>query len=351
MINSKYLATYFTELLNSYGSEINKSFKIFADEGELKKAVKEYGKQPKEFTNGIAEIISSTLTPIRGIRLNTYAVQLTMYVDLAMDGFNEDKESLNLIALRDLFTKITEDNNGKTEFVKIDGISYSQSMTVGYPTNGTKSEVGYISDCLPIYWTFNLAMFEDGVNANDCKLIVNNVDIPFTRMVLTRQRTAEQNNFSKDSSTKTIMQMNGLSIDIVMPALKNNNVSNSIMLDVLKGGNRALSVRLETPMGDTMFIGTFGNTQASLDIATNVGYNVSIVESKENILEYEYKGSYWLTKEVDNTLSNTQEIDYNGKMSIYWGDGTYEYVDGSGILSHTYSDGKTKHTIRRYIGG
>ena len=31
MINTKYLATYFTDLLNQYGATYNKSFKIFAD--------------------------------------------------------------------------------------------------------------------------------------------------------------------------------------------------------------------------------------------------------------------------------------------------------------------------------
>ena len=351
MINSRYLATYFTDLLNKYGESINKNFKIFADEGELKQAVKEYGKKPKEFTNGIVEILSSTLTPVRGIRLDTYTIQLSLYVDLAIDGFNEDKESLNLIALRDLFTKIIEENNGSTEFVTIGDKSYSQSMTIGYPTNGTKSEVGYISDCLPIYWTFNLALFEDGVNANDCKLIVNNIDIPFTRMVLTRQRTAEQNNFSGDSSTKTIMQMNGLSVDIVMPALKGNNFSSLIMKDVLDGGNYALSVRIETPMGNTMFIGTLGNTQASLDIATNIGYNLSIVESKENILQYAYKGSGWVTRELDTYLSNTVEYDVSGTTSFYWGDGTYNFLEDGGKITHTYTDGKPKHTIRYFVGG
>lgn len=343
MINSKYLATYFTDLLNKYGKSINKNFKIFADEGELKQAVKEYGKKPKEFTNGIAEIISSTLTPIRGIRLNTYTVQLTMFIDLAMDGFNEDKESLNLIALRDLFTTIIEENNGSTEFVTIGDKTYSQSMTISYPTNGTKSEVGYISDCLPIYWTFNLAMFEDGVNANKCKLFINDIDIPFTRMVLTRQRTAEQNNFSGDKSTKTIMQLNGLSVDIVMPALKNNDVSNLIMLDVLDGGNYALNVKIETPIFTKRFIGTLGNTQASLDIATNVGYNLSIVEAKENLLDYDYNDK-WLYNNQHRLNPGHFQHNSETPATIYWGDGTVEELP-AGDYYHDYTDGKSVHTI------
>ena len=347
MINTKYLATYFTDLLNKAGKD-KKFFKIFADEGELKKSVKEYGKQPKHFTNGIVEIISSTLTPIRGIRLNTYTAQLTLYIDLALDGFNDDKESLNLIALRDIFTKVIEEYNGSTELIEIGGKSYSQSMTIGYPTNGAKSEVGYISDCLPIYWTFNLAMFEDGINANNCKLIVNGVDIPFTRMVLTRQRTAEQDNFTGDKSSKTIMQINGLSVDIVMPALNNNEFSNLIMRDVLDGGNYALNVKIETPVFTKIFIGTLGNTQASLDIATNVGYNLSIVEAKENILDYD-KNMWVIVK--DHTINPGYIYHaYGHPVTVYWGDGSVEeLVDGTHY--HDYTDGKKSHVVRLFHGG
>lgn len=347
MINTKYLATYFTDLLNQYGATYNKSFKIFADEGELKREVKEYGKQPKQFTTGLVEIISSTLTPIRGIRLNTYAVQLSLYIDLAMDGVNENKESYNLMTIRDIITKIIEDKNGTTAMVDVDGTSYSQSTTIGYPTTGIKSEVGFISDCLPLYWTFNFAFFEDGINANNCTLYINDVNIPFTRLVCTRQRTAEQNNFASDSSSKTIMQINGLSLDIVMPALSNNDVSNLIMKDVLNGGNYAISVVMETPVFTKAFIGTLGNTQASLDVATNIGYNISIVEGVPNTLDYSYD-TKWSTK-TSNSSSATVEITDGKPRTIYWGDG-YVDVFKTETITHIYDDGKTKHTIRIYGG-
>ena len=347
MINTKYLATYFTDLLNQYGERGNKFFKIFADEGELKREIKEYGKQPKQFTTGIVEIISSTLTPIRGIRLNTYTIQLSLYVDLAMDGVNEDKESYNLMTIRDIITKIIDDKNGSTSMVDIDGTSYSQSITICYPTTGMKSEVGFISDCLPLYWTFNLAMFEDGINANNCKLYINDTDIPFTRLVCTRQRTAEQNNFASDNSTKTIMQLNGLSLDIVMPALSNNDVSNLIMKDVLGGGNYAISVIMETPVFTKAFIGTLGNTQASLDIATNIGYNLSIVEGKPNILDYSYDTKW--SSITSNSATATVTITDGKSRTIYWGDGNVD-VFKTQTTTHTYTDGKAKHTIRIYGG-
>lgn len=345
MINSKYLANYFTELFNQYGENVGKTFKIFADEGELKSSVKEYGKQRVYPTNGIVEIVSSTLTPIRDIRLNTYNAQVTLFVDLNLDGLNKDKESLNLITIRDLISNLVEGTNGTTSFVEVEGITYTQSITVGYPTTGTKTDLGYINDCLPLYLTFNIAMFEDGVNANNCKLIVNGTDIPFTRMVLTRQRTAEQDNFAGDKSTKTIMQMNGLSVDIVMPALSNNDLSAIIMQDILSGGNYALNVQIETPLASTRFIGTFGDNVASLDVATNVGYNVSIVEGVENLLDYGYNGSKW--HEFKAKMDKAYVSAGNENVIVYWGDGMSEVVEAKHKISHLYDSKKTR-TIRAF---
>ena len=250
------------------------------------------------------------------------------------------------MAIRDIITKVTEENNGTTTMVDIDNISYSQSITMNYPTTGNKSEVGYISDCLPIYWTFNIAMFEDGINANNCKLIINDTDIPFTRMVLTRKRTAEQSNFAGDSSTKTIMQMNGLSVDIVMPALNNNNFSNLLMEDVLNGGDFALNVEIETPTINKTFIGTLGDTTASLDIATNVGFNLSILEAKPDVLDYGYNGSQW---RVVDTLKKQVKITLKNKSTVFWGDNNIEVLE-AGEYIYNYTDNKVKHTIRIYGG-
>ena len=352
MINTKYLANYFTNLLNEYGYNYGKYFKIFADEGELKKATKDYGKAPIDYTSGIVEVLSSQLTPIRDIRLYTYSVQITLFVDLALSGFNEDKESYNFIDIRDILTNIISDKNGETTFPEIGGKNFNQTLGFNYPTNGTKSDVGFISDCMPIYWSCNIALFEDGVNANECKIFVNGEELSFTRVVFTRQRTADSQTFNGDISQKTTMQSQGLSVDLVVPALKlkkdkdgnviGNEVSQLIMQDVLNGGNYALHCKIETPSVNKTFIGTFGNTQASLDIATNIGHNISIVEAKENLLDYVYTNKWQVYKGQESIT-----IDLNKKSTIYWGDGVVEELD-IGEHTHNYND-KKMHTI--YIFG
>lgn len=342
MINTKYLAEYFTGLLNTYGDGYGKNFKIFADEGELKKAVKEYGKAPVDYTSGIVEVLSSQLVPIRDIRLYTYSVQLTLFIDLALNGFNDDKESLNFIDIRDVLTNLIEKENGATSFINVKGKEFNQTLSLSYPTNGTKADVGFIRDCMPIYLGCTVALFEDGVNANECKIFVNDTELSFTRLVLTRQRTGDSQTFNGDVSQKTTIQSQGLSVDLVVPVLKTNEVSRLIMNDILNGGNPALHCKIETPLGNKTFIGTFGNTQASLDIATNIGNNISIVEGKEDTLDYYYTDKWQVYKG-----QGSQTIELTKKSTIYWGDGTIEQLD-IGSHTHDYQDSKM-HTI--YVFG
>ena len=341
MIETTYFAKYFTELLNKYGADYGKHFKVFADEGELKKATKNYDEAPKDYTSGIIEVISSSLVPIRDIRLNTYSLQITLFVDLALNGFTDEKESLNLVDVKKVLTELIDDNNGKTSFYG-GKPRYNQTITFDYPTNGQRTDLGFISDCMPIYLSCNVSMFQDGLNANDCSIILNGENISFTRAVFTRKRTADSQTFNGDGSQKTIIQSNGLSVDLVFP-LTDNQISRLFLQDVLNGGNFAINVEIKTPFVKKYFIGAFGDAQASMDIATNVGGNLSIVEAKENLLEYSNK---W---RIENVVGNV-EITANENDVIYWGDGTSEKATKQGNYEHIYSDGKTNHTVRIFGG-
>ncbi|MBO5309711.1 MAG: hypothetical protein J6A98_00715 [Clostridia bacterium] len=360
MINTKYFADYFTNLFNEFGREYDLHFQIFADEGGLKDAIKEYGKKPIEFTSGIATLVGTQLLPIRSIRLNNYTLQIELFVDTLMSGFNEAGESVNLNAIRECITRMIETVNGSTSSVTIGNVEYSQGIAIGYPITGSKGEVGFIADCLPLFITVNVSMFQDGLNANQCKLRVNNIELPFTSLTISRRKTAEQSTFNGDVETKTIIQAQGLSIDGVMPALKTNEISQMILRDILQCKNYALCVEIETPIVSKTFIGTFGDGTASLDLITNVGYNFSIVQAKENLLNYdyyEYIGGKWKIHTVVGNKGNAVLVNSNPgttvRFVIFWGDGTNEFVvfDGNKFeFYHNYTDGKESHTIRIFGG-
>lgn len=338
-INTKYFANYFTDMLNRYGAEYGKKFKIFADEGELKRAFKEYGKKPQEFTSGVAEVVSSGLSPVQDLRLDTYSVQVTLYVDLAMDGFNEDKESLNLIAIRDLLTKFIDEQNGVSSM----GNGINITMSVGYPTTGSKGEVGFISDCLTLYLNASFVMFQNGLNANNCKLVLNGENIPFTKLTFTRTRTAEQDLMNGETSTKASIQTQGLGVDFVMPALTNSEFSKLVMKDILLGLNEIVNVSIQTPLYERCFIGTFGNNIASLELAINVGYNVSLIEVNENSVNF---GENWTDELISGDYISVDNMGYD--CYYYFTDGAFYHKLGSEIFEHKFTDGKESHRVRIY---
>ena len=126
------------------------------------------------------------------------------------------------------------------------------------------------------------------------------------------------------------MQAQGLSVDLVAPALRSKEISKLIMKDVLFGGNYALNVKIETPLGNKNFIATFGNNQASLDLATNVGYNVSVVEGVDYLLDYDYVGSKWTKYKATESV---YELVLTEKSTVYWGDDVIEELEAG---THTH---------------
>lgn len=376
MIDTKYFANYYETILNNAGINYGKKFKIFADEGELKKAYQEYRKAKQHYVCGIVEITANQGVPIRDIKFDTYTCKLTLFVDLTVSGYDEEGQSIEMNEVREILTQLTDEIDGATSTVKIDNVSHSMTTTTDYYTLGDKTDLGFIAECLPIYWIGNFAFYESGLNSNDCKLKINGETVNFTRLTFTRKRTPESNTFNGDVSSKTIMQSQGLGIDFVMPATnKLDTFSNLVMYDILNGGNTALCIEIDTPTtykefrdeqtyaldGKKVFIGTFGDNVASLDIATNVGYNISVVEAKENLLNYMQHGgnvnSGWEIEEITENYKRYDLVAYKDCV-IFWGDGTIEKVNrqqdnidftSTYVLSHTYKDNKPIHTMRVFL--
>jgi hypothetical protein len=103
-------------------------------------------------------------------------------------------------------------------------------------------------------------------------------------------------------------------------------------------------VRVATPLKDIEFIGILGNTALNMDAGLNAGYNVSIIQGNEQALVYD--NNWTITKESAATI--TKNLTAGG--TIYWGDGTQDRYENAGTYTHTYTDGKTSHTIRMFGG-
>ena len=348
MIDTLHLANYLQNILNQNSSGLD--FLVFADEGDLVATQKIKGVK-KTYVNSLLEITSSTIIPIKNLTFHTINAQLMVLADTTDAGYVEEtdkkrKQSRNLILVKECIAELISTLNGNTVLLNDDEKTYNATFSISRPTDGQKDSLGDITEFIPLYVNIGVNVFDNGVNTNQVSLKLNHEDIHFTRMVLTKAKTADQNNFAKDKASKTFALIGGKSIDITTPVL-NTAFSRFVMEDVLNDNtlNRAVDVRLETPIGNAHFIGILGNTQISGDVGANLGYNISLVQGVERVLKYDEN---WQKISLTET-AKTYTINMRGAGSIYWGDGTTDYVTEASRIQHTYTDGKA-HTIYKYGG-
>lgn len=349
MIDTLYIANYIQNVLNqnSFGLD----FLIFADEGDLV-ATKKIGNQRKSFVQGLIENTSSTIVPVKNLSFRTLNMQLMILADISDAGFVEEtnkkrKQSRNFLNIKESLEEMIAKLNGLTTIFDDGEKTYNVTIGMSMATNGQKESLGHINEFIPLYMNISFNLFENGINTNNIKLIVNHENLHFTRIVLSKIKTADQNNFANDKTAKTFALVGGKSIDFVLPVLE-TEFSKVIMEDFIDENslNRAIDVRLETPLGNTQFIGILGNTQTSGDVGLNLGYNISIVQGVEKMLKYD---TNWQKINVpEGTLTKT--ISMNKEGTIYWGDGTYDYVTDISRITHTYTNLSKPYTIYKFGG-
>lgn len=341
MIDTLFIANYLQNLLNTG----ERKYVIFADEGDLKKSVKDKDKVI-EYTHGVVKIVSTTIVPVKALSLSTINAQLTLIVNLAQDGYVEieengitRKQSISLISVKKDLDNLISQLNGQVVVLNDGEKSYTSNIALSQPTNGLKMALGEINEGLPLYINLSLVTFENGVNANECHYYVNGEDIYFTKLTITKVSTNDQAQFVNGKTGKSYALTNGRSFDMVIPTI-NSDVSKSIMKDILgtRDTNTALAVRVDTPLEKNNYICIFGNNAINIELGTNCGYNTSFVEGVPNQLIYD---EHWTTQQGSGTI----ELEAKTGAIIFWGDDTSTYAESDSTYSHTYTDTRA-HTIR-----
>lgn len=347
MIDTLFLANQIESNLNT--NDLGIQFLIFADEGDMQKTIKK-GAYIEKYTHGLIETLSSTIVPIKNMNYLTITAQVMILVDLADTGYVTEGEkhrtqSNNLINIKQCVNELIQNLNGRVVNVEDENKTYTLTMGFNRPISGQKMSLGEISEGLPLYFTVTFNFFENGVNANDCKIIINNENIYFTRAVISKIKTSDQNEFAEISGGRTCALIGGKSIDLVIPCV-NTDISRLIMQDILEDDflNKAIAIRIETPLYSKNFIGILGNETVSMEAGTNLGYNISLVQGVEHLLSYD---SNWKIEEVTGSeISKT----LNGAGFVFWGDNKSDYVEGNKTITHIYADNKESHTIYIYRG-
>lgn len=342
MIDTIYIANFIERELNK--NSLNKPFRVWADEGEL------IQDKTQNLTQGIIRVTGNTLVPIKNINFETVNAQLMILVDLDITGATEEgdydrEQSRNLLDVKQCLADVIERLNGQTQTEEINGKNYAITVGMSLPTPGDKTLFGHMVDTMPLYINISFVFFENGINANDCDIYINGENMYFTRAVISKVKTADNNTFANSKISKGIALVGGKSIDMVIPVLQ-TDTSEVIMEDILDDTqlNRAISVRVNTPLKSIDFIGILGNTALNMDAGLNAGYNVSVIQGNENALKYD---SNWIiTTETAATI--TKNLTAPG--TVYWGDGSANYLETADTIEHTYTDGKEKHTVRIFGG-
>ena len=345
MIDTIYLANTIENLLNE--NSLGKKFLIFADEGEMRKSQKKCGKAREYWVNGLVDIVGSNIVPIKNISFQTVTAQLMIIADLnlmgrQLEGKQDREQSRELADVKTCLYEMIGKLNGQVQQLELGDKTYTTTVVLSQPSVGAKMELGEISEGVPIYVNMTYSLFENGVNANDCHIYIDNEDLYFETATFSKVRQADQSEFANTNGARSYVLIGGKSIDLVLPAV-NTDVGGKIMKDILGDtSNEAIAVRIETPLETKNFIGVFGNNTASMQLGANVGFNVSVVQGVENLLKY---GENWKIERV-STESATKSV--LGKKIIFWGDNTSDFIEDGGEVAHTYTDGVENHTIRIY---
>lgn len=344
MIELKTLAKMIENQLNALGNNV---FKIFADMGDYKKAYR--AQQSNEITNyinGVLEALTPTILPIKNLQVVTQTIRIAF--PLSIDLLNKDSDGnyIELTNIRALLAQYIATNNAvPSSYTDLNNVVFEITPTFDGVTVGIASQISPIGDVLPVYLDGVYTFIESGVNSNSTSIVLNGEDLYFEKASITRVRPSETNVFNGEISTKTVVQSNGISIGINLPLLDTEQ-GNLIENDILDGGlNNAQLVQYIRNGKAKNYIMVFGENNESLEMAKNIGFGISLVEGRRDILNY---NANWTTQTLTVNAGQTVNIEMTGTYYsvMFWGDGTSDFQT-SGNFSHTYSNAGT-YTLYLY---
>lgn len=348
MIDTLYMANLIQAKLNQ--NNLGRKFLIFADEGDLVKSTRK-GNYKKEYTHGILEIISDNIVPFEDLEFQTINTRLMLLVDLVSGGFQfeteeERNQSKNLIDIKQCVSDFINEVNGKSSYIDIDSKKFNLTITVNNPTNGQKTDLGEINEAFPIYINIQFVIFQNGLNSNYCKIIVNGESLGYTQLTKSKICTNNQSDVGK-SGTRGYSLLGGKSFDFVVPLLESGVTQEFVEFMLNEEVNTAFNVRLEYPFTSKNFICILGKITETDTRGSNVALNVGLMQGVEDILNYDDR---WTIKEnVSGNETTIAELEVGD--TVYWGDNTSTIINVESDKTHTYSDNKDIHTIRYFRKG
>ena len=217
MIETGTLAKLLQDGLNANTDGV--AFKIFADDGQFQKALRNVNTITK-FVNGVYTVISSDLLPFKALNMYTITATLDLVVDVENAGKDENGNYIQVEKVKKVLNNYGNTNNG--QIFTITGLDYQITAVYNFATVGTEQVLSPLGRCIPIQMWIRYQFVENGVNSNSANIYINGENIPANLASITRLRTMTNNNYSGDIATKATGEQNSLGIDITAPLLSTN---------------------------------------------------------------------------------------------------------------------------------
>lgn len=346
---------------NALNERTDREFVIYNDVGTFKHEYRAFASNDIiRYVNGIIESMQPTIMPIKNLEIQTQSFRITFALDVAVLHKDSSGNYKEVEEIRDILEKYISQNNAIPYLQNDDSNkSFEVTPTFGGVTVGLETQMSPVGRMLPMYFDFSCVFVESGVNTNNINFVINGENMFFQEYSATRLRTAETNMVANESSQKTLIQANGISINLKMPLL-NTTQSEAIESDVWGGKqNEAICVerfrvtKTNPYKAYHAYIMIYGNNSESGSLGQNIGQGVDFVEGKQSELSYSSNWGNTTFNAVTGTMSKTLNIPTGKKlMVVFWGDEKTERVDVVGeipptTVSHTYT-AEGSYTIRYF---
>ena len=287
MIALKRFAQFLENNLNSLGMG---EFKIFCDLGDYQNAVRT-GNTVTRFKNGVLEMSSNDITPIKNWISAVTSCTLSIVIDVDLQERNAESGGYYEVEeTREALNKLVALKNGQTEtFIDVEEndsqVTYEVTSYFGSAVVGAVEQASPIGKMVEITLDCFFTYVQNGMNSNDTSISIDSEEIAFVSGEITRVKTAQASQYADDKHINTTNQQNGISIDLRLPYFDSPS-GNAIWDDILdcEEQNKGHLVTISNKNGKRQYFMIFGQNGATLQASKNITLGINLVEGKPELM-------------------------------------------------------------------
>lgn len=284
--------TKFAEFLEQKLNALNRGvYKVFADVADYREATRE-GNTVTRYKNAMLQMNSTDITPIKNWLSAVISCTLTIAIDMDVQATDvETGGYLEVEDVRETLNELVSTWNGQTTTF-VDDSTFDVTSYFGSAVVGAVEQVAPIGKMVPISLDCFFTYVENGMNSNDVSIEIDGEEVDFVSGEITRVKTAQANQYSDDKHINTVIQQNGISIDLRLPLLKSTS-GREIWSDILrcdeqnKGHLVTIRGKKFTKIGGddvNSYFMVFGQSSLSLQAAKNITSGLNLVEGKPELM-------------------------------------------------------------------